>query len=182
MQYLKDQFDFAHEDQLDLLKQTLTTANVNDIGEDGATVLFLAAQEGHTNCVQYILEMGADVNQEMETTCRALASGVDSGVVPVARLILEAGADVNHKDMHGRRPIDGAINLEMVHLLLDYGASFTMPNMTGFCSDRQLMSMVREREAVRHRALLVCAMRMQGIDRNIMRLVGKQIWSARFSP
>jgi len=35
---------------------------VNTCAEDGASPLFLAAQEGHVNCIKLLLQHGADAN------------------------------------------------------------------------------------------------------------------------
>jgi len=35
---------------------------VNTCAEDGASPLFLASQEGHTDCVRMLLQHGADAN------------------------------------------------------------------------------------------------------------------------
>ena len=35
---------------------------VNTCAEDGASPLFLAAQEGHVDCVKLLLQCGADAN------------------------------------------------------------------------------------------------------------------------
>jgi len=35
---------------------------VNTCAEDGASPLFLAAQEGHSDCIELLLQHGADAN------------------------------------------------------------------------------------------------------------------------
>jgi len=61
---------------------------VNTCAEDGASPLFLAAQEGHSDCIELLLQHGADANLATADPNLATAD-------PVA-LPLHAALQFNH--------------------------------------------------------------------------------------
>ncbi|XP_049910413.1 ankyrin repeat domain-containing protein 29 isoform X3 [Epinephelus moara] len=60
---------------------------------DGATALFLAAQEGHVNVIRQLLSSGAKVNQAREDGTAALWMAAQMGHSEVVRVLLLRGAD-----------------------------------------------------------------------------------------
>jgi hypothetical protein len=97
-------------------------ANVN-LGQ--SSPLMEASQEGHTELVQYLIQMGADVNQRTlagdtgESTQEillsfihvtlALAYACESGHTEVAEVLLNAGAQVDQAENEGRTPLMKAV-------------------------------------------------------------------------
>ena len=59
------------------------------------TALMLAAQCGHTNIIQYLLDEGADVNKLDERGGSTLMYASSHGHTETVRLLLNYGADVN---------------------------------------------------------------------------------------
>jgi ankyrin repeat protein len=112
--------------------------------------LHLAADEGHKEVVELLLEHGADVNAKVgynKTAAEFAMWGHHSEVVELlvskgadisplqmaiylkdevkAKSLIEGGADVNKRTPYGTTPLDRAINAgltDIVKLLLDTGA------------------------------------------------------------
>ena len=82
----------------------------------GSGAIVLAAQEGHLQLVEYLLNHGADIDEvgiEHPTDERfredmgsALHRAAHRGHGDVVRLLLERGANVNLKDVMGRTPVE----------------------------------------------------------------------------
>ena len=114
--------------------------NINAIGAEGNTALFIASAWGHVRVVRTLIESGADINLgkenygktplivSIEDIARAKYFGeceAEMRQVEVARLLIEAGADVNAKTSEGWHTIMAAANagsIEAVQLLLQAGA------------------------------------------------------------
>eukprot|EP00435_Cladocopium_sp_Y103_P072762 s30_g41.t1 len=79
---------------------------------EGKAALHFAAEEGHLQCVELLLEAGARLDLQQELTGTApLHLAAEQGHLAVVRLLLQRGAD---KDL--------ARHVEVVKLLLDVGA------------------------------------------------------------
>lgn len=93
---------------------TLLVANGAQVKGSGALVL--AAEEGKLDMVQYLLDLGADVDEigienpvderHEEEVGSALHRAAYKGHENVARVLLEKGAKVELKDMRGRTALD----------------------------------------------------------------------------
>jgi ankyrin repeat protein len=92
-------------------------ANVNQQSKDGASPLYMASQEGHSDVVDILLEAGADVHQ----------ATTESGDVPlgIAAILIQAGADVHQLQGH----------TETVQRLLKAGANVNQQSKSarGWC-------------------------------------------------
>eukprot|EP00899_Mesostigma_viride_P011736 jgi/Mesvir1/20563/Mv06235-RA.5 len=84
-------------------------ANVNTREEiTGNTLLHIAAYEGHTELVAFLLRCGLPPNQTCKVGKTALHHAVARGFGGIARLLVAAGADVNKLDKLGVSPLDMA--------------------------------------------------------------------------
>ncbi len=98
----------------------------NAVGEQGRTMLMLAAFNGHTSLCRRLLGYGADVHRNDEIGRTALMYAATGANVDTVRLLLDAGAEVNAADRGERwtalmfAAAEG--QTEVVRLLLDRGA------------------------------------------------------------
>jgi len=98
----------------------------------GTTPLRLAVQEGHIECVQALLDAGALVNRDGESSS-ALHHAAYSGNVDMVRLLVNAGADVDNANVRitGDTPLMSAVaqgNAECVGELISLGARLECVN------------------------------------------------------
>jgi ankyrin repeat protein len=63
----------------------------------GVTALWIAAWQGHTEVVKFLLGKNVDVNTKATDGTTALWMASEHGHVEVVKLLLEKGADVNAK-------------------------------------------------------------------------------------
>ncbi len=100
--------------------------DANAVGEQGRTMLMLAAFNGHTTLCRRLIGYGADVNRRDESGRTALMYAATGPNVDTVRVLLDAGADVNAADRGERwtalmfAAAEG--QTEVVRLLLDRGA------------------------------------------------------------
>jgi len=65
-----------------------------------------AAWMDKTECVKYLVECGADINQQgMDADWSVLSLAVENNNVELVKFLVEKGADVNIKDIFGRPPL-----------------------------------------------------------------------------
>jgi ankyrin repeat protein len=101
-------------------------AFVDQLDKIGRTPLLIAAEKGHHEVVELLLDTG-HVNIEAKGSDHKtpLATAVEKGYVETATLLLEKGADPNAKDGNGVTPLLWAARLgyeAVVRLLLEKGA------------------------------------------------------------
>jgi acyl-CoA-binding protein len=93
-----------------LLLQSTTTpssnvnVNPNSLDETGQTALHLAADRGNFQCVQILLDHGADVHATDQEGISILQAAVIAGHFETCRLLLQKGADPDQQDMDGDTP------------------------------------------------------------------------------
>ncbi len=76
-------------------------ANVNARGNNGWTVLRLAALQGRTQIVHELIQAGADVNARGADRWTALMTAAGSGHTQIVHELIQAGANVNARDNDG---------------------------------------------------------------------------------
>ena len=72
---------------------------------DGATPLYIAAQEDQLDVVQLLLNNGAKVNLAMNDGRTPLWVAAENGQLDVAKLLLDRGADINLANTNGAIPL-----------------------------------------------------------------------------
>jgi len=90
----------------------------------------IASREGHAPAVAYLLEKGADVDEQDNYKWTALTWAVKKSQVEVAKALVAKGANVNHQDSEGTPLLQLAVDTnspEMVRLLLDNKADVKAP-------------------------------------------------------
>ena len=104
---------------IDVAKILLSNGGNVNLGQ--SSPLMEASQEGHNELVQYLIQMGADVNQRtlagdtgrgQQATIfpsvieiLALAYACESGHTEVAEILLNTGAQVDQAENEGRTPL-----------------------------------------------------------------------------
>lgn len=81
-----------------------------------------AAQNGHGDVVQRLLDKGADVNAKVNDGVTALIQASQSGHREVVRMLLDKGADVNAKTAVGATALKKGKTAEVKALLVKAGA------------------------------------------------------------
>jgi ankyrin repeat protein len=95
----------------------------------GCTALYRAAEKGHDEVVQLLLENGADVNAQGGFCENALQVASDLGHDAVVKTLLDNGANVNAVGIYGTALQAASLHgyEVIVRLLLDYGADVNDP-------------------------------------------------------
>lgn len=109
--------------------------DVNFTNKDGETLLYLAAQNGHTDAVNALLENGADVNKgENNNGWKPLHSAAHNGHTEVVKTLLKNKADVNKAGKDGWTPLHFAARegrTEVVKTLLENKADVNIASNKG---------------------------------------------------
>ncbi len=132
----------ARNERLDVAKLVL------DKGFDVKTdpnILILAADIGHSEVVNLLLERGADINSTANTLGGGpLMTAAEKGRLEVVKLLLAKGADVNEGGRMGFTPLMAASEkgqLDIVKELLDKGADI---NARSQCMGSTALSIARD--------------------------------------
>ncbi|MBS1953333.1 MAG: ankyrin repeat domain-containing protein [Cyanobacteria bacterium SZAS-4] len=127
----------ARKGDLKEIQRILSTdpSTLNANGWMGAKPLYYAAESGSLECVQFLLNNGAQVNEpsnESKTTAIFGASTAE-----IAKLLLENGAELNVISQRGRVPLDYAIQYgheDVVKVLIAHGANVNYDKGPNFFS------------------------------------------------
>lgn len=87
-----------------------STLDLNHRAPDGNTALLLAAESGCEPTVQYLLDMGADVNAQNDFDQAPLHAAACYGHEGVMRLLIDYGANPDLEDENGDTPYIAAIS------------------------------------------------------------------------
>jgi len=93
---------------------------VNEKAEEGVAPLHVAAQEGHNQVIELLIDNGADVNSKDGDEGTPLHMAAANGHKGIAELLIVKGADVNAKIVDGGTPLDYA-EAEIADLLRKHG-------------------------------------------------------------
>ncbi|KAF6228756.1 hypothetical protein HO173_011603 [Letharia columbiana] len=78
-------------------------SDINLRTSEGITALDLAASNGYSDIVRFLLERGADFKSEGSTRCIALQAALENGHLETVKLLLAAGANM-HEQTDGLAP------------------------------------------------------------------------------
>jgi ankyrin repeat protein len=186
-----DQFQVSVRGDLQQLHLLLTTNNVNDVNSAGDTVLHNSASFGYLECVNFCLEMGANVNARSNFRSTPLHFASLYGNFDVVRILLDAGATIDVTDNHGWTPLYCAIRFNRVNvarLLIDRGGKISNEALRKFVPTFPdwLDIFLKVRTNCRSAATIIVGIhkyRRTSItgnnDINVLRLIGKHVWSTR---
>ena len=116
--------------------ERLRDADLSARGDDGFTLLHLAAFFGGAEAVKTLLARGmpADADAENAIGVRPIHSAAAVGDHASVRALLEAGANPNVKQQGGYTPLHTAAHnndVVLAHLLLDHGADTSLTTDDG---------------------------------------------------
>ena len=111
------------------------TQDINSRNQDGTTALMKAAEGGHKETMQLLLERGADVHAKNNAGKTALMHAADKGRTETAAMLIEKGADINAQSKLGETALMIAAikgQTETAQLLIDSGADVHAKNTFGW--------------------------------------------------
>lgn len=109
-------FDLCKEGNLDKLKSSIT--NVDEVDENGMTMLMWACDRGQLEIVRYLVERGADLNKQDSDGQTCLHYAVSCEHLDIVRFLIGLkGIDRNLEDSDGQKPIDMTQNNEIIQVL-----------------------------------------------------------------
>jgi ankyrin repeat protein len=134
-QKLQDAAEIGDLNQIKLLLQN--GANIDSIDNRGRTALYVAAIEGRSNIVSYLLDQGADPNKgaSWKSNQRPLHVAAEYGHVNVIRDLLRHGAKIDERTTMGETVLQYAAwygRSAAVKLLLEQGANPNARDQYGY--------------------------------------------------
>lgn len=108
--------------------------SVNDVKQDGATPLFIAAQEGHADLTRRLIFHGADLNLPDEDGISPLYIASYQGQLEIVNILLASGADPNKLGKDHTSPIYIAAQegyADIVNALASNGANVNSADQDG---------------------------------------------------
>lgn len=117
-----------------IIEEVRKLKNLEATDRYGRTALSNAACYERTAVVEFLLNLGADVNTADKMGYTPLHFAVQKGNTAIAEMLLKHGADISAKDAWGNNSISQAKHTaphELFELLLKYGADPTVKNNYG---------------------------------------------------
>ena len=116
-------------------KHLAAGSDVNAKNSDDWTPLHLAADKGHKEIAELLIDKGADVNAKDEDSWTPLHLAASDGHKEVVELFIDKGADVNAKDEDSWTPLHSAVqslgHREVTELLIAAGADVNAKSENG---------------------------------------------------
>ena len=134
-------FRAIDENDIEAIKMLVKLGiDINDTTEKGYTPLFLAARNGYTGILQFLLKSGGDIearydNRHIYRFSTSLHIACEYNHADTATILLKKGADIHAKDFEGNTPLHLACkeenSLGLVKLLVKNGADIEAKNNGG---------------------------------------------------
>lgn len=128
----------AFSGYIDIMHMLISKTNNIDLktaNTEQYTALWLAAQNGHNNIVEWLVHIGADVNAARQSDGRTvLQSAITNKNHSVVKTLVENKAEVNKGDIKQFTPIYYATEVEdlnTIKLLLQYNANIHLAGTSG---------------------------------------------------
>lgn len=86
---------------------------------------------GGIEIIKKFIEDGGDVDLADRYGCSLLQMAARIGNITIVNMLVTRGANVNHADRSSRTPIIETYNVEIIRLLLQYGADPNIANISG---------------------------------------------------
>jgi len=109
-------------------------ANIDQVSYSENTPLMSAVVHLHTDMIDFLLEKGANTDVPVPDGATPLKYAIDWNDVGIARKLLDAHADVDREDARRWSMLHRATrqgNLEMIKLLIEYGAKIHSMTIDG---------------------------------------------------
>lgn len=177
------------EDDPDVACSLATLETVHYKDDEQRTILHFAVQWNCLKLVRKCLEMKANVDAKdtKENTPLFYSPHIIS---PIARLLLDAGANINFTNKYGWTLINNAvlcINIPFAKMLIDYGALIHGKDVSDLIVNKTwIVGFIEQRLECRRVAILMIGIQKYKLsnttykqDINVLRLVGKHVWSMR---
>ncbi|PAA92343.1 hypothetical protein BOX15_Mlig031178g1 [Macrostomum lignano] len=97
--------------------ERFSSEHVDQSDSTGATALMLAADAGHHELIEKLLDLGASVSAEDSQGRTALSRACEAGHVRAAKALMDRGADASHRDGRGLTCAQLAERLEQREVL-----------------------------------------------------------------
>jgi hypothetical protein len=187
------QFDAARDGDLKLLRVALTRDNVDVVDTSSRlkwTSLFYAVNNVEFDCVMHCLQMGANVNIRDVHGSTPLHYVSGTGDLPVFHALLDAGAIIDTSNNDGMTPLSCALRYKRVgvaRILIDRGAKLSNAKLDAATGIPDwVYTFIESRSNCRSISIIVIGIQKYhrtkvtcNNDINIMKLIGKHIWSCR---
>jgi ankyrin repeat protein len=86
--------------------RTKMRRDLESLDKYGRTPLMWACDGGHADCVDYLIQAGANIKTaERQTGRTALHWAARNGSEETVRILVEAGSDIHHPDRYGLTPL-----------------------------------------------------------------------------
>ena len=95
LQFLVDRLVDDSAPNNDFEKAFIIRTYVNKVNEDEETSLFVAAQNGHFAVVEFLVELGADVDKENKRGLTAVRIAIERNHPRIVEYLVEKGCEVN---------------------------------------------------------------------------------------
>jgi hypothetical protein len=102
-------------------------SDLNEITNEGDTVLTLSCYCGHIEIVEWLLDNGASLNQHNLSGLSPLISATNGGHANVCEMLIKRGSNIEEKDNYGHTSLLLAVrrnSIETVKILAAYGSNF----------------------------------------------------------
>lgn len=121
--------DYDDKTILEIIK---TVPDINMKGRDGRTLLIHSAIYKRIEITRWLIENDAVIEERDIQGLSALHCAVMSNAPDIVEYLLKQGANINSRDNWGNTPLIRAnLNMDMIKLLLDHGADYTLANNSG---------------------------------------------------